>query len=295
MLHASKILAKAIGEARAAGYIGKNVLNSGFNIELNLHISAGRYMCGEETGLLNALEGKRATPRSKPPFPQVSGAWGRPTIINNTETLSNIPHIVSNGAEWFSGLSKSGGGGTKLYGISGKVNSPGLWELPMGTSFREILELGGGMRDGLRLKGFQPGGASTDFLTEEHIDVSMDFDSVAKAGSRLGTGTVIILDDKTCPVGFVHNLEKFFANQSCGWCTPCREGLPWIEKVLHALENGYGTEGDIEQLEKWSNMIAPGNTFCALAPGAAEPLVSALKYFRDDFERHIKEKRCPWK
>ena len=195
---AAELILKSIAEAYNAGYLGKNILGTGYSFDLYLHTSVGRYMCGEETGLLNALEGKRATPRAKPPFPQVSGLFGKPTIVNNVETLSFIPHIVNNGAEWFKKLSLTGEGGTKIYGVSGKVKNPNTWELPLGTTMREIIfEHAGGMRDGLKLKGILPGGASTDFLTEEHLDVNMDFTSVGKVGSRLGTGTLIILDDKT--------------------------------------------------------------------------------------------------
>jgi NADH-quinone oxidoreductase subunit F len=293
---AARLVIQAINEAYNAGYLGKNVLGTGFNLEMHLHTGVGRYMCGEETALLNALEGKRATPRTKPPFPQVSGLYGKPTIVNNVETLCNIPHIVNNGADWFKSLSLSEDAGTKLYGVSGKVNKPGLWELPMGTTVRELLEEhAGGMKNGYKFKGLLPGGASTDFLVEEHLDIKMDFKSVTAAGSRLGTGTMVVMDDHTCPVGFVHNLEHFFAQESCGWCTPCREGLPWIEKILLSIEQGQGREEDLELLRMHTQMLAPGNTFCALAPGAMEPLQSALKYFEDDFKKHINEKRCPWR
>jgi NADH-quinone oxidoreductase subunit F len=293
---AIKRLTRAIVEAYDNNYLGRNILGSGYNLDLRIHGSAGRYICGEETALLNALEGKRAMPRAKPPFPQVSGLFGKPTIVNNVETIANIPHIVNNGAEWFKNLSKSTDSGTKLYGVSGRVKKPGLWELPMGATVRELLEEhAGGMQNGHLFRGVIPGGASTDFLIKEHLDVKMEFDSVMKAGSRLGTGTMIVLDDKTCPVGFVHNLIKFFARESCGWCTPCRDGLPWLEKILGSLEDGTGQAGDIEILESHCKLLGPGNTFCALAPGAVEPLQSALKYFREDFERHIKEQRCPWK
>ncbi|HKQ77440.1 MAG TPA: NADH-quinone oxidoreductase subunit NuoF [Blastocatellia bacterium] len=293
---AEKRLRKALAEAYEGGYLGVNILGSGHNLEMHIHVSAGRYMCGEETGLLNALEGKRATPRSKPPYPQVSGLWGKPTIVNNVETLCNIPHIVNHGAEWFKGLSHTDEGGTKIYGASGKVKRPGAWELPMGVTIREILEEhAGGMRDGLKFRGVIPGGASTDFLVETHLDVKMDYESVEKAGSRLGTGTMIILDDRTCPVGLVQNLEQFFARESCGWCTPCREGLPWTARILQAIEEGRGEPGDLENLERHARFLGPGSTFCALAPGAMEPLQSALKYFREDFEWHVCEKRCPYK
>jgi len=293
---AERRLRKAIAEAYEAGYLGKNILGSGFDFELHLHVSAGRYMCGEETGLLNSLEGRRAIPRAKPPFPQVSGLWGKPTIVNNVETVSCVPHILRNGPDWFKGLSLTADGGTKIYGASGRVKLPGLWELPLGTTLREILfEHAGGMQDGYQFRGVLPGGASTDFLTEEHLEVKMDFTGVQNAGSRLGTGTLIVLDDQTCPVGMVQNLEHFFAQESCGWCTPCREGLPWVARTLQALEDGNGLPEDLEILAAHTKLLGPGNTFCALAPGAMEPLQSALKYFHDDFERHVREKGCPWR
>jgi NADH-quinone oxidoreductase subunit F len=292
---AHDIMAKALAEAYKAGYLGKNIMGTGFNFELHLHTSVGRYICGEETALINSLEGKRANPRAKPPFPQFSGLFGKPTIVNNVETYCNIPHIIKNGPVWFKSLSKSGEGGTKLYGVSGRVKNPGLWELPLGVTVRELLEgHAGGMIDGHKFRGLLPGGASTDFLVEEHLDVPMDFQSVSKAGSRMGTGTMIVMDDKTCPVAFIHNLTRFFSNESCGWCTPCRDGLPWIEKTLVKIEEGKGTEQDIEILKFHTKYLAPGNTFCALAPGAMEPLQSGLKYFAEDFDAHIKGKKCPW-
>jgi NADH-quinone oxidoreductase subunit F len=293
---AADAIEQAIHEAYSAGYLGKNILGSGYDLDMHLHTGVGRYMCGEETALLNSLEGKRATPRAKPPFPQISGLFGRPTIVNNVETLCNIPHIINKGAEWFRGLSRTQDAGTKIYGVSGKVKRPGAWELPMGVTMRELIEeYAGGMQDGLKFKGALPGGASTDFLVEEHLDVKLDYTAVAAAGSRLGTGTLIILDDKTCPVGFVQNLEYFFAQESCGFCTPCREGLPWVSKILSSVDEGKGTEKDLELLEFHTKYLGPGNTFCALAPGAMEPLQSAMKYFRKDFEQHIHEHRCPWK
>jgi NADH-quinone oxidoreductase subunit F len=289
-------LNRAIAEAYEHNYLGKNILGSGYNLEMRLHVSAGRYMCGEETGLLNSLEGKRANPRAKPPYPGTSGLFGKPSVVNNVETLCNVPNIVNHGPDWFKSLSRTKDGGTKLYGMSGKVKRPGLWELPMGTTIREILEVhAGGMRDGHRFRGVIPGGASTDFLVEEHLDVRMDFDEPAKYGSRLGTGTMCILDDKTCPVGLILNLEHFFAQESCGWCTPCWSGLSWAEQMLKAIEEGRGESWQIEKLSFLCKFMGPGNTFCALAPGAAEPLQSGLKYFREDFERHIQEKRCPWR
>jgi NADH-quinone oxidoreductase subunit F len=293
---AEKIIRKAIAEAYKQGYLGNNILGTGYNLDLYLHVSAGRYICGEETALLNSLEGKRGIPRSKPPFPASSGLFGQPTIINNVETLCCVPHIVEKGSEWFTGLSLTAEGGTKLYGVSGHVKNPGLWELPMGTSLREILEVhAGGMSDSYKLRGIIPGGGSTDFLTEAHLDTKMDFASVRAVGSRLGTGTIIVLDDKTCPVAFIHNLIKFFADESCGWCTPCREGLPWVEKILRSFEEGTAKPEDMDILEFHTKYLGPGNTFCAHAPGAVEPLQSGLKYYRDDFLKHINEKHCPWK
>jgi NADH-quinone oxidoreductase subunit F len=293
---AEKRLSRAIAAAYDAGYLGGDILGSGWSLELHLHTSAGRYICGEETALLNAMEGRRPTPRSKPPFPPVVGLWGKPTIVNNVETLSNVPHIVERGADWFKALSLSDDGGTKLYGVSGKVNHPGLWELPMGTTVREILEQhAGGMRDGLKFRALIPGGASTEFVLEDHLDAPMDYESMQQIASRLGTGTMIVLDDQTCPVGLVHNLERFFAQESCGWCTPCRDGLPWTAQLLQAIEEGRGQPGDLERLALHGRFLLLGHTYCALAPGAMEPLRSALQYFRDDFEEHIRQKRCPWR
>ncbi len=291
----AKTLTRAIREAYEKGYLGEHILGSKFSMEMKIHTSAGRYICGEETALLNALEGYRAIPRSRPPYPAQCGLWGRPTVVNNAETLSNIPHIVKHGAAWYKSLSHSSDGGTKIFGVSGRVKQPGIWELPMGTTIRDLLEgCAGGMRDGYTLRGIIPGGGSTDFLTEEHLDVKMDFESMPKVGSRLGTGTMIILDDKTCPVGLVLNLERFFARESCGWCTPCREGLPWIVKMLEAVENGHGELRDLDMLEWQCKALGPGNTYCVHAPGAVEPLQSALKYYREDFEQHIRERKCPW-
>jgi NADH-quinone oxidoreductase subunit F len=289
-------LKKAVAEAYDAGYLGKNILGSGFDLDLHVHSSAGRYICGEETALLNSLEGKRAIPRTKPPFPAISGLFGSPTVVNNVETLCFIPHIIQNGPVWFKGLSLTGTGGTKLFGVSGRVKNPGLWELPLGITVRELLEdYAGGMADGYQFRGALPGGASTDFLVEQHLDIQLDFKTVAAAGSRMGTGTMIVLDDKTCPVAFIHNVEKFFALESCGFCTPCREGLPWVEKLLTYIENGTGKMEYLDILKFQTKYMGPGNTFCAHAPGAMEPLQSGLNYFYDDFVSHIKQGKCPWK
>lgn len=285
---AAERLKRAIAEAEQQAYLGRNLLGSEFSLKVHLHTSAGRYICGEETALLNSLEGKRATPRAKPPFPQTIGLWGRPTVVNNIETLCNLPHILRNGVAWYQGLGTSGDRGTKLFGVSGRIKQPGLWELPMGTPVRELIErCAGGMRDGYRLRGFLPGGASTGFLLAEHLDLPLEFDAIASAGSRLGTGTVIVLDDQTCPVQMMLNLEQFFAQESCGWCTPCRDGLPWTVRLLEDLVAGRGRPEDLAALERLCKLMGPGNTFCALAPGAADPLKSALRYFRSDFERYL--------
>ena len=281
-------LLTAIKEAYDNGMLGKNILGSRFDLDIYLHTSAGRYICGEETALINALEGKRANPRAKPPFPQVSGLWGRPTVVNNVETICNIPGIVNNGVEWYQGLGLGDFVGTRISGVSGRVKNPGCWEVPVGITFRQLLEdYAGGMQDGYELKAFLPGGGSTDFLMPEHLDLPMDPGAVQKAGSRLGTSLIMVLDDKTCPVGCIRNLIKFFAHESCGWCTPCRDGLPWTEQMLNKLEDGTGSLKDIEILKEMTGYMGIGNTFCALAPGAMEPLQSGLKYFIDEFEAHV--------
>lgn len=288
-------LKKAISEAHQGGWLGKNIQGTGFDLEIILHTSAGRYICGEETALLNALEGKRANPRAKPPFPQVSGLWGKPTIVNNVETLCNLPGIIANGVDWYQSLGKGKDFGTKLFGVSGRVKNPGCWELPFGTTIREVIEEhAGGMQEGYQLRAFLPGGGSTDFMLPEHLDLALDYDVIGKAGSRLATGTMILLDDKTCPVGMIGNLMRFFSHESCGWCTPCRDGLPWIEQIFEDLEKGAGREQDLTILEEHLDYLGPGRTFCALAPGAMAPLGSGLRHFRQDFEDHIHKKCCPY-
>ncbi len=293
---AAKGLARAIDEAYAAGYLGSNILGSGFDLRMLLHVSAGRYICGEATALLNALEGERGIPRSKPPHAATAGLWTKPTVVNNVETLCNVPHIVNKGADWFKGLAPSKDSGTKLYQVSGRVKRPGVWELPMGTAIREIVEgHAGGMQDGVALRGLLPGGASTTFLLPEQQDVPMDFASVEAAGSRFGTATIIVLDDHTCPVGMVRSLIRFFARESCGWCTPCRDGLPWVLKDLDAIETGQGRDEHIDTLARQTRMITDKNTFCELATGAMEPLRSALKFYEADFRQHVREQHCPWR
>ena len=288
-VESARVLAQALDEARQAGWLGTDIAGSGFDFDIALHTGAGRYICGEETALLNSLEGNRANPRAKPPFPGQSGAWGKPTVVNNVETLCNVPAVMLRGADWYQGLSggRTEDGGTKLYGASGLVNRPGLWELPIGTTGREILDLAGGLRDGRQLKAWLPGGASTGFLLPEHLDLPLDFDTVGKEGSRLGTGLITVVTEEQSMVSLMRNLEEFFARESCGWCTPCRDGLPWAVRLLRALEQGEGQPGDIELLDKLAADCGPGLTFCAHAPGAAMPLQTALQHFRHEFEQGV--------
>jgi NADH-quinone oxidoreductase subunit F len=293
---AEMILRNALKEAYTEGILGKNIAGTGFNLDIYLHTSAGRYICGEESALISALEGKRAIPRTKPPYPAVVGLFGKPTIVNNVETLSFVPHIVEKGPQWFKDISLTGEGGTKVFAVSGRVKKPGLWELPLGITMREVLEYyAGGMQDGYQLRAVIPGGASTEFVMADQIDVKMDFASMPKIGSRLGTATIMVMDQTTCPVRLLHNIEQFFSLESCGWCTPCREGLPWVENILKAIEEGRGIERHLDILEHHTTYLGPGNTFCAHAPGAMEPLQSGLKFFHDDFMKHIEHKNCPWR
>lgn len=292
-VEAANNLRKAIDEAHKAGFLGENILGSGKDFDLFVHTGAGRYICGEETALINSLEGRRANPRAKPPFPAMSGVWGKPTCVNNVESICNVPGILNRGADWYKGLSAAGSddAGTKMMGFSGCVNNPGVWELPIGTTARELFEeYAGGMQEGLTLKAWQPGGAGTDFLLPEQLDVPMDYDHIGKAGSRMGTALSLAIDNRINMVSLVLNLEEFFARESCGWCTPCRDGLPWSVKILQALVKGEGQVGDIETLEQLCRQLGPGKTFCAHAPGAVEPLQSAIKLFRSEFEAGIGSK-----
>lgn len=290
---AAKRLKNAINECVANHLLGDGILGTEFNFTLHIHTGAGRYICGEETALINCLEGRRANPRTKPPFPQVSGAWGRPTVVNNVETLNNMPAILLNGVDWYLNLPKAKGKsttpGTKIMGVSGRVKDAGLWELPFGHTARELIELAGGMQEGLSLKAWLPGGASTDFLTasDEHLDLVMDFDPIMKAGSRLGTCLMMVVDESQDMVSLSKNLQQFFQRESCGWCTPCRDGLPWGVKILDAMDNGQAQADDIDKLSELTRDLWLGKTFCAHAPGAMEPLMSALKYFRHEFEQKV--------
>lgn len=284
--HGSSIIDTAIAEAEAKGLLGKNILGSGFDFHLETHLSAGRYICGEETALLNALEGKRANPRSKPPFPQVRGFLGQPTIVNNVETLCCLPHIVVNGADWFKELGLTGNGGTKIMGASGRVKKPGLWELPLGTPIREVMEdYAGGPSRGVPWKGIIPGGLSTPYFTPDQFDVPLDYDTVGKAGSRLGTAGIIAFDEQDDMVAATANIMLFYARESCGFCTPCRDGIPWIYETVKAIAEGRGVPGDLDILDQMSKHIL--HTFCAFAPGAQGPLLSAITKFRPEFEAAI--------
>ncbi|NLJ27158.1 complex I 51 kDa subunit family protein [Desulforhabdus amnigena] len=289
------ILENEIEKAKQAGYLGKNILGSGYSLEVIVHRSGGRYICGEGTALLNALMGKRANPKKPPPYPTVEGLWGRPTVVNNIETLANVPHIVRNGPEWFNELSMvEKSGGTKIFSVSGRVKNPGCFELPMGVPLREIIEEhAGGMLPGLEFKTCLPGGASTRFLTPDLLDVRMDFDSMAEVGHRMGTGAIIVFDRKTCLVGATLNLTQFFMRESCGWCTPCREGLPYLKDLLWRIENGEGKEEYIPMIQSMCKHL--WNSYCALAPGAASPIESLLTFFEDEVREHIVQKGCPFK
>ncbi len=287
-------LEAAVAEAEEAGLIGKNILGSGFDLRVEVHLSAGRYICGEETALLNALEGRRANPRHKPPHPGQKGLWGQPTTVNNAETLANVPHILVHGADWFKNLGINGGSGPKLYGVCGPVQKPGLFERPMGTTARELIfGDSGGLIKGRKLAAFLPGGSSTPFLFPEHLDVPMNFDALSKLGSRLGTGSIIVLDDATCPVAFTISLMRFYERESCGFCTPCRDGLPFVTRLLERIEAGMARLADLDLLEELCHKISP-NTFCAFAPGAIMPVLSSLHGFRDCFAQHSREQSCPF-
>jgi NADH-quinone oxidoreductase subunit F len=289
------ILEKEVENARRAGYLGRRILGSDFSFDIVVHRSGGRYICGEGTALLNALMGKRPNPTKPPPYPTVKGLWDRPTIVNNVETLACVPHVMRNGAQWFKGLAKTEkSAGTKLYCVSGRVNRPGCFELPMGTRLSEIIdEHAGGMLPGSEFKACLPGGASTRFLTKEHYDVAMDFASLAAIGHRLGTAAIIVFDQKTCLVAATLNLTQFFARESCGWCTPCREGLPYLRDLLWRIENGEGREEFLPVIRTMSAQL--WNSYCALAPGATSPIESLLTFFEDEVLEHIRRKKCPFR
>lgn len=282
----------ALEEAYKAGFLGENIQGSDFSFDLYAHLGAGAYICGEETALLESIEGKKGQPRFKPPFPAGFGLYGKPTTINNTETLASVPVILQNGGKWFLEMGKPNNGGTKLFCVSGHVNKPGNFEIPLGTPFSELLKMAGGVRDGHKLKAVIPGGSSVPVLPAEIImETDMDYDSLSKAGSMLGAGSVIVMDDSTCMVGALARLSHFYYEESCGQCTPCREGTGWLAKVMHRIEHGQGAQEDLDLLNDVAHRIG-GRTICALGDAAAMPVMSFLKHYRDEFQYHIDHKKC---
>ena len=287
------ILDRALGEAYSKGYLGDNIQGSGFKFDLCTHTGAGAYECGEETALLNSLEGLRGFPRIKPPFPAIVGLYGAPTVVNNVETLANIPHILLNGAEWFAKLGCERNGGTRLFCLSGQIARPGIYELPMGFPLRKMIyEVGGGLRDGKKLKAVIPGGSSCPVLTADEIDVPMDFDSLGKIKSMLGSGGVIVIDEDTCMVKLLQRIMQFYAHESCGWCVPCREGTAWIKKLLDRFHAGFGRPDDPDTVADIAGNIM-GKTLCPLGDAAAMPTLSIVSKFRHEFEEHLRLGACP--
>jgi NADH-quinone oxidoreductase subunit F len=289
------VLQRAVAEAYERGYLGRRVAGSDYGLDVVVHRGAGAYICGEETALLESLEGYRGQPRLRPPFPAIEGLYRSPTVINNVETLSCVPHILERGADWFASIGTGGSTGPKIYSISGKVNRPGNYEAPMGTPARELIEeYAGGISDDKQIKAWTPGGSSTPWLTADHLDTPMDFDSVAAAGSLLGTGAMMVLDERDCVVDATLRFTQFYAHESCGMCTPCREGTWWMARVLGRMERGHGRMEDIALMtDVGQNMLF--KSFCALADGAVSPIDSSIKYFRDEYEEHVRLGRCPLK
>jgi NADH-quinone oxidoreductase subunit F len=291
----ARILEAAIAEARAAGILGQRLLGKkDFDLDIFVHRGAGAYICGEESALLESLEGKKGYPRLKPPFPAVVGLWGKPTIINNVETIANVPWIVANGGDAFAGLGVGKSGGTRLFGVSGHVNRPGVFEKPVDYNLKKlIMEDCGGIPGGRKVKAVIPGGSSSPVLRGDEIDISLEFDAVKAAGSMSGSGGVIVFDDSTCMVRALARISKFYAEESCGQCTPCREGTSWMEGIVEKIEHGHGTAADVAKLEQIAGNIG-GQTICALGDAASMPVQSFVKKFRDEFLRHVEERRCPF-
>jgi NADH-quinone oxidoreductase subunit F len=292
-LHVQHVLERAIDEAYQRGWLGRNILGSGFDCDVYIHRGAGAYEAGEETALLESLEGKRAQPRNKPPFPAVVGLYNCPTAVNNVETLANVPLILRNGAGWYAALGPEKNGGPKLYCVSGHVKRPGVYEASMQVTLRELIEgRAGGVREGRTLKAVIPGGSSVPILLPDQLDTQASFDGVQKAGSLLGSAGIIVLDDTTCMVWLAENLLHFYRHESCGKCTPCREGTDWLLKILHRIEHGDGQIGDLDLLSSISDNVA-GKTLCAFGDAAVTPVQTTLKYFGNEYEAHIREGRCP--
>jgi NADH-quinone oxidoreductase subunit F len=289
------VLERAVAEAYERGFLGERIFGTEYSLDVVVHRGAGAYICGEETALLESLEGYRGQPRLRPPFPAIEGLYGSPTVINNVETLSCVPHILDRGARWFASIGPEKSTGPAIYSISGKVNRPGNYEAPMGITARELIEgHAGGIREGRRIKAWTPGGSSTPYLTAEHLDVAMDFESVAAAGSLLGTKAMIVLDETDCIVDATLRFTQFYAHESCGKCTPCREGTWWMVRVLKRMESGTGRMQDIDLIaDVGKNMLF--KAFCALADGAVSPLDSSIKHFREEYEEHVRLGRCPLK
>lgn len=281
-LHCIRRLQHAVNEAREAGYLGKNILGSGFDLEIVVHAGAGAYICGEETALLDSLEGRRGQPRLKPPFPATSGLYGCPTVVNNVETIASVPFIVNGGSDWFRSMGREKSPGPKIFSLSGHIERPGQYEVPMGTTLRQLLELAGGMKGGIPLKFWTPGGSSTPLLTADHMDVPLDFEGAAEAGTMLGTTAIQVFNETVSVPWAVMKWTEFYKHESCGKCTPCREGTFWLEKVLHRMVGGEGTVEDIDTLLDVCDNIF-GRSFCALADGAVSPITSGIKYFRQEF------------
>jgi NADH-quinone oxidoreductase subunit F len=289
---AKDILNAAIKQAYDKKYLGDNILGKGVKFELSVHQGAGAYICGEETALIESIEGKKGQPRNKPPFPVNVGAWGMPTIVNNVETLSNLPYIMEIGGEEYAKIGSAECPGPKLFSVSGCINKPGVYELPMGTTLRDIIyNHAGGMRNGKQLKAVIPGGISTPVLPEDEIDCAMDFVAMPKAGSMLGSGAVIVMDEDVCMVKVTYRALKFFEHESCGKCVPCREGTDWLRKILQRVESGQGRQGDVELMSDIADMMA-GKTFCPLGDGAAGVVQGMIKYFKNEFDEHIRDGKC---
>ncbi len=290
----SNIMQKAIADAYAKGYLGKNILGSGIDFDVYWHGGAGAYEVGEESALMESLEGKRGVPRIRPPFPAVVGLFGGPTIINNVETLAAVPHIINGGGQWYADLGTPKNGGTRLFCLSGHVNKPGVYELPMGYNLLKMInEVGGGVWNGRKLKAVTPGGSSCPVLKADECDVPMDFDSLMKIGSMLGSGGVVVLDDQTCMVKYAQRIMRFYQHESCGWCIPCREGTDWLKKSLDRFHAGGGIRKDIDNMQYLAeNML--GRTFCPLGDAAALPTISIVKKYRDEFEAHLEGRPCPY-
>jgi NADH-quinone oxidoreductase subunit F len=293
VLHVVRRLQRAVQEAYLAGHLGTDIHGSGYDLDLVVHAGAGAYICGEETALLDSLEGRRGQPRLRPPFPAVAGLYASPTVINNVESIASVPSIITNGADWFASMGTEKSKGFGIFSLSGHVNKPGQYEAPLGITLRELIDLAGGMRNGNQLKFWTPGGSSTPLLNSEHLDVPLDFEAVGEAGSMLGTRALQIFDETTCVVRAVLRWTEFYKHESCGKCTPCREGTWWLAQTLARLEKGQGSEEDLDLLlDQCDNIL--GRAFCALGDGATSPITSSIKFFRADYLAHLEHGGCPF-